>query len=205
MPQAKIVKRYANRKLYDTERSCYVTLDDISMMISAGDEVKVIDNKSGEDLTSVTLAQIIFESEKKKNFMPLGLLRDLIQNRGEALHDFYRERVDKAAVSAKDLRETANARVREFSDRVGGVLRKGEETVRAPVDNLVASTQRALDDLQKGVEERVKGGVGLVGRELQQLRDRLAELEARLDADARGEHPPDSPSESPSESRSTDL
>ena len=64
MSSAKIVKRYANRKLYDTERSCYVTLDDISQMIKAGDEVRVIDNKSGEDLTSVTLAQIIFETEK---------------------------------------------------------------------------------------------------------------------------------------------
>ena len=73
---AKIVKRYANRKLYDTERSCYVTLDDIALMIRAGDEVKVVDNKSGEDLTSVTLAQIIFETEKKKSFMPRRALED---------------------------------------------------------------------------------------------------------------------------------
>ena len=83
MAGPKIVKRYANRKLYDTERSCYVTLDDISLMIRSGEDVTVIDNKSGEDLTSVTLAQIIFETEKKKHFMPLNLLRGLIQNSGQ--------------------------------------------------------------------------------------------------------------------------
>ncbi|MEZ4271936.1 MAG: polyhydroxyalkanoate synthesis regulator DNA-binding domain-containing protein [Myxococcota bacterium] len=65
MGAPKIVKRYANRKLYDTERSCYVTLDDIATMIKVGDEVQVIDNKSGEDLTSVTLAQIILRRRRR--------------------------------------------------------------------------------------------------------------------------------------------
>ena len=80
MSVSKIVKRYANRKLYDTERSCYVTLEDIALMIRAGDVVKVIDNRSGQDLTAVTLAQIIFELEKKHSFMPLSLLQSLIRD-----------------------------------------------------------------------------------------------------------------------------
>lgn len=188
MAQAKVVKRYANRKLYDTERSCYVTLDDISAMISAGDEVRVIDNKTGEDLTSVTLAQIIFETEKKKSFMPLGLLRDLIQNKGDALHEFYRERVELAKESAqksvKEVKDKAGRIQKDIKDGIGGVIKRGEEQVRIPVNSakgLVTSSQRALDDLQRGVEQRIKGGVSILGRELQQLRDRLAELEARLD------------------------
>jgi len=198
MSEPKIVKRYANRKLYDTERSCYVTLDDIAIMISAGDEVQVIDNKSGEDLTSVTLAQIIFESEKKNNFMPLGLLRDLIQNRGENIKDFYRERVENAAQDikkgaeqvkgraeegVKDIRHKADRIRTDLGGRIEKVLHKGEEQVQGPVDSakgVLASTQKAFDDLQQGVEERIKGGVGVLGRELDQLRDRLAELEARL-------------------------
>src|SRR5204862_499709 len=101
MPGPKIVKRYANRKLYDTERSCYVTLEDISTMIKAGEEVRVVDNKTGEDLTSVTLAQIIFETEKKASFMPLGVLRDIIQNGGE-----------KMQAAAADLKEHALELVR---------------------------------------------------------------------------------------------
>ena len=65
-PQPKVIKRYSNRKLYDTERSCYVTLDEISQMVKDGVEVKIIDNKTKDDLTSVTLTQIIFAEEKKQ-------------------------------------------------------------------------------------------------------------------------------------------
>ena len=83
MSSPKLIKRYANRKLYDTNRSCYVTLDDIASLIKAGEDVKVVDNRSGNDLTSVTLAQIIFETEKKQHFMSLTLLRKLIQESGD--------------------------------------------------------------------------------------------------------------------------
>jgi len=71
-----IIKRYQNRKLYDTSDSCYVTLEDIGEMIRIGKEIKVIDNKSGEDLTAVTLAQIIFEAQKRKtSVLPESLLK----------------------------------------------------------------------------------------------------------------------------------
>ena len=69
MAETKIIKRYSNRKLYDTERSCYVTLDEIALMIREGENIQIIDKNSGEDLTSVTFAQIIFEAEKKQSFM----------------------------------------------------------------------------------------------------------------------------------------
>jgi polyhydroxyalkanoate synthesis repressor PhaR len=184
MGQAKIVKRYANRKLYDTERSCYVTLDDISAMITAGDEVKVIDNKSGEDLTSVTLAQIIFETEKKKSFMPLGLLRDLIQNPGDSIQDMYRDGLGKAQEKVKEIRGKAERLRDDAKTNIEGAINKSTEQARVPVDSaksMVESSHRALDELQKGVEQRIKGGVGLLGRELDNLRERLTELEARLD------------------------
>src|SRR5665647_2375277 len=84
MPETRIIKRYANRKLYDTEHSRYVTLDQISEMIRQGDDVKIVDNKTKEDLTTVTLAQIIFEEEKKqRSFLPLGAMRNIIQSGGE--------------------------------------------------------------------------------------------------------------------------
>src|SRR3954470_16834419 len=84
MPDTRIIKRYANRKLYDTEHSRYVTLDQISEMIRNGDDVKIVDNKSKEDLTTVTLAQIIFEEEKKqRSFLPLAAMRNIIQSGGE--------------------------------------------------------------------------------------------------------------------------
>ena len=60
----KLIKRYTNRKLYDTERSSYVTLDEIAGMVREGDEVRIVDNKSGEDLTRTILLSIIIEQEQ---------------------------------------------------------------------------------------------------------------------------------------------
>ena len=82
--EPKIIKRYQNRKLYDTVDSCYVTLEDIRDMIKMGEDVRVIDNATKEDLTSVTFAQIIFEEEKKRrpvNLFAIGFRRgyDVLQ------------------------------------------------------------------------------------------------------------------------------
>src|SRR6187397_1877256 len=86
MPETRIIQRYANRKLYDTEHSRYVTLDQISEMILNGDDVKIVDNKTKEVLTTVTLAQIIFEEEKRqKSFLPLQAMRNIIQSGGESI------------------------------------------------------------------------------------------------------------------------
>lgn len=78
--KTKIIKRYQNRKLYDTQQSCYVTLDDIAKMIRVNEEVTVIDNKTKNDITAATLTQIIFEAEKKASqYAPLFTLREIIQ------------------------------------------------------------------------------------------------------------------------------
>src|SRR3954463_1135010 len=91
--EPKVIKRYTNRKLYDTVESRYVTLDEIAEMVKAGAEVKIIDNRTKEDLTSVTLAQIVFEEEKKKNQMPLSVLREIIRQPGERLTEFFSSQV----------------------------------------------------------------------------------------------------------------
>src|SRR5215471_12767860 len=85
MGETRIVKRYANRKLYDTQRSRYVTLEQIADMIRSGEDVKIVDNNSKEDLTAITLAQIIFEEEKKSSFLPLSALRGIIQSGGNSI------------------------------------------------------------------------------------------------------------------------
>lgn len=80
MGESRIIKRYANRKLYDTKSSQYVTLDQIAQMIRAGEEVRVLDNSTKDDLTSVTLAQIIFEEEKRGPRLPAEGLRRIIRS-----------------------------------------------------------------------------------------------------------------------------
>ena len=81
-----VIKRYPNRKLYDTEAKQYITLDGIAGLIREGQEVSVIDHATGEDLTAVTLTQIIFEQEKKrKGFLPQTVLTGLIQAGGDTM------------------------------------------------------------------------------------------------------------------------
>src|SRR5881398_973945 len=91
--EPKVIKRYTNRKLYDTVESRYVTLDEIAEMIKGGAEVRIIDNRTKEDLTSVTLAQIIFEEEKKQSQMPLSMLREIIRHPGESIQGFLQKEV----------------------------------------------------------------------------------------------------------------
>jgi polyhydroxyalkanoate synthesis repressor PhaR len=81
-----VIKRYPNRKLYNTESKQYITLEEISDLIRDGAEVRVVDHASGEDLTAVTLTQIIFELEKKQSgFLPRSILSGLIQAGGERI------------------------------------------------------------------------------------------------------------------------
>ncbi|HEY8926701.1 MAG TPA: polyhydroxyalkanoate synthesis regulator DNA-binding domain-containing protein [Polyangia bacterium] len=85
MTTARTIKRYANRKLYDTRDSRYVTLDHIAAMVREGDDVKVVDNTTRADLTTATLAQIIFEEEKKTPRLTVAGLRKIIQGGMAAL------------------------------------------------------------------------------------------------------------------------
>lgn len=81
-----IIKKYANRRLYDTGRSSYVTLDDLCEMVQEGHEFVVLDAKSGEDLTRSVLTQIIVDQESKgENLLPTNFLRTLIGFYGDSL------------------------------------------------------------------------------------------------------------------------
>ncbi len=83
-----LVKKYGNRRLYDTEQSRYVRLDEIAERIRAGADVQVVDAKSGSDLTAPTLAQIIFEDRNAARLLPVPLLLQLIRMGEEPLADF---------------------------------------------------------------------------------------------------------------------
>ncbi len=86
-----VIKRYPNRKLYDTDAKRYITLDGIAELIRNGEEVIVIDHQTEEDLTAVTLTQIIFEQEKKKGgFLPTSVLTGLVQSGGSTLNSLRR-------------------------------------------------------------------------------------------------------------------
>lgn len=81
MNETKIIKRYQNRKLYDTDKSRYVTFDEITKMIRNGEELCVIDNKTKKDITTSTLTQLLYESERKSKTQPsVELLKEIIRH-----------------------------------------------------------------------------------------------------------------------------
>ena len=174
-PLPKVIKRYTNRKLYDTVESRYVTLDEISEMVKQGVEVRILDNRSKEDLTSVTLAQIIFEEEKKKNRMPLTVLREIIRHPGESITEFISKEVSPRVAS---LREEAEHRIEKLL---------GRDEKKDGQEDLLKSSQRVLEDWQKKIDERVKqtvegvlGNLPAMGRDFEALIKRLELLEQKI-------------------------
>ncbi|OQY45495.1 MAG: hypothetical protein B6242_10175 [Anaerolineaceae bacterium 4572_78] len=90
-----IIKRYPNRKLYNTEAKEYITLDSIAKLIRSGEEVQVIDHSTGQDLTAIALTQIIFEQEKKHaGFLPHSVLTGLVKAGGDTLANLRRSLIN---------------------------------------------------------------------------------------------------------------
>ncbi len=115
----RIIKRYQNRKLYDTEDSCYVTLEDISEMIKLGDDVEVVDNHTQEDLTAVTLAQIILEEQKKKtNALPVNAFKQIIQSGGEAIKDIMQKTFVSGAREFENVRSFVDGKVKPAVENI---------------------------------------------------------------------------------------
>ncbi len=111
MKEAKIIKRYQNRKLYDTHESSYVTLDEIAKMIRNGEEIRVIDNKTKNDITSATLTQLLYESERKAKTQPsVSLLKAIIRSGDGSFSGFIQERMKDqlSAIEAEANAATAN-------------------------------------------------------------------------------------------------
>jgi polyhydroxyalkanoate synthesis repressor PhaR len=178
--KSRVIKRYTNRKLYDTEESRYVTLEEIAGLVKAGEEVQIVDNHSGKDLTEVTLAQILYEEQKKQTTrMPLNLLKEIIRTRGATISDFIQRAVAQPVAS---LKEGAERKVDE-------IVRRSETTVEETtkqIRDFFSNTQRTLDDIRKSLDERLHTVVSAFGsrtqmrEQLAELRKRIEELEARL-------------------------
>lgn len=140
--KVKIIKRYQNRKLYDTQQSCYVTLDDIAKMIRTNEEVMVIDNKSKNDITAATLTQIIFEAEKKASqYAPLFTLREIIQNGNGSISNFLaklgafpQDYMTKQAAAQAAEKIASDDLKQNLENRVVAATRYTDNTVKAAAE-----------------------------------------------------------------------
>ncbi len=100
-----LIKRYSNRKLYDTNSSRYITLKGIAALLDAGEEVHVIDNETGEDITEVALSQILVDTKRSKSRPPSSLLNLIMERGGDALYDAIKRSVDDAGGGLGELQD----------------------------------------------------------------------------------------------------
>jgi polyhydroxyalkanoate synthesis repressor PhaR len=146
-----VIKRYPNRKLYDTEAKQYITLDGIAELIRDGQEVQIQDHASGEDLTTVTLTQIIFEQEKKQSgFLPRSVLTGLVQAGGDTLGVLRR-----TLVSPLEMLGHVDE---EIENRIHNLVKQGEldeEEAHRLVDKLVSNKANVLPKPLAASEEAV--------------------------------------------------
>ena len=168
--KVRTIKRYGNRKLYDTEGSRYVTLDEIARLIRAGEHVQIIDNQSKEDLTTVTLTQIILEEEKKKSRMPLDVLRKMIVDSGEQISEFFQERVVRPV---QTFREEAGKKIGE--KRPG---EEGQEDIFRYMREWLSASQRSMEDFQKKLDDRLHNAIDGVAN-FKDLRGEFVELQKK--------------------------
>lgn len=150
-----IIKRYPNRKLYDTEAKRYVTLEAITQMIHEGQEVQVVDHETGEDLTNLTLSQIIFEQEKKgAGLLPRVLLTNLVRAGGDTLDQMRRTLLRGAAEGEAKADGSENGVENRTENRAeGSPLHKVDELFQDLLAGLNVPTSRDLQRLQSQVDE----------------------------------------------------
>jgi polyhydroxyalkanoate synthesis repressor PhaR len=188
--ERRVIKRYSNRKLYDTRDSRYVTLLEIAELVRAGEDIQVIDNATKEDKTDVTLALIISEELKARpKGIPLNTLRSLIFEHGERLLNQLREVPIKKLVPW-DSEETAPEV--DLTPLEGGGPASGEaQRKSSPVSTVPSSTARSiratLEQWQQTVDERIRAvvpsfaSISELQADIKELKARIATLEALVD------------------------
>jgi polyhydroxyalkanoate synthesis repressor PhaR len=177
----RVITRYENRKLYDAAAGRYVTLDDVGATVAGGGEVQVVDRKTGEDLTTLTLAQVILEGIKARTaLIPRQVLAHLIRLAAGP----------KGRGSAWTSPQEAAGRARDEAERiVGRLLARGRISLEEGLtlrQEIYQSVHRLVAEAQEGLESRLHGlfarAEGRVNPSLHGLKDRLETLETYLAA-----------------------
>ena len=154
-----VVKKYGNRRLYDTAASRYINLEDIAALVREGKDVRIVDAKTGQDLTRVTLTQIITEDAKDKpTGLPLELLRQLIVASDEVRQEFIMWYLKSAFDTYQKVQDAVQNRLGEV-----------QSAILSPVD------------VMKKFLGATPAPTTAPDSEVHELRKRVAELEARLE------------------------
>jgi polyhydroxyalkanoate synthesis repressor PhaR len=140
-PERHIIKKYANRKLYDTRTSSYITLEGIAGLVRDGHEIKVVDRETGQDLTQVTLSQIVLSEEKRG---PSHLIDgSALQERGQALLDYVRKTLNVPS----DLVNQMERRRGDLEGVIDEAIEQALRRLRIPSHSDIDKINKRLDRL----------------------------------------------------------
>jgi polyhydroxyalkanoate synthesis repressor PhaR len=178
------IKKYANRRLYNTGTSTYVTLEDLAAMVKAGDDFVVYDAKSGEDITRSVLAQIIFEQENKEgqSLLPIAFLRQLIRFYGDSMQMLVPRYLEVSIESlTREQQKFRDQMAQAFGGSPFGAL---EEQVRRNMEIFERAfamfTPFARREGQAGETEKSAARPG-GGDEIEELKRQMEEMQKRLE------------------------
>jgi polyhydroxyalkanoate synthesis repressor PhaR len=159
------IKKYANRRLYDTESSTYITLDRLALMVREGREFEVVDAKSGEDITRQVLTQIIVEEEARgATMLPINFLKQLIGLYGNSMQNFVPQYLE-AAMEAFQRNQTA------ARDAFGGNM----------FADLAKRNMAMFEDASRAFARKEKSEAHPTSSEVEELKAELAALQAKVD------------------------
>jgi polyhydroxyalkanoate synthesis repressor PhaR len=188
-----VIKKYANRRLYNTATSTYVTLDDLARMVRDGTNFSVADAKSGEDITRSVLTQIIFEEENKgQNLLPINFLRQLIRFYGDSMQAFVPSYLEFSIDALTREQEKFRKQLMESFGVVP--FRAMEEQAKRNVAVFQQAIKMFNPFLPGGPDEQAKQDEGAAPApapspappvsqdDLKVLRDQLAAVQRQLDA-----------------------
>ena len=142
----RLIKRYGSRKLYDTEESRYVSLEEIGDFVRRGQEVRVLDNKSSEDVTAQTLAQVILEDSRSGASAPPS----------EVLHELIRRGGSLVSTGVEQLQQGVESVLQASIERLGPIRRAREETamLRKRLEELESSLDQLEDESATTVRKK---------------------------------------------------
>ncbi|MDH3520816.1 MAG: polyhydroxyalkanoate synthesis regulator DNA-binding domain-containing protein [Myxococcales bacterium] len=169
-----LIKRYANRKLYNTATSRYITLKGIAELIEQGEDVRVIDNESGEDITSVALSQILVDNERGGRAMSRSLLSDLIQRSGDALYGALKRGVEDASDGIEGIQRNVQRAIRSREEDAQR-LRAAWRSIRSEWDEGI---QLAIERVFRALELPRRSDIEALNQNLERVADALDRLHA---------------------------
>lgn len=140
-PERHLIKKYANRKLYDTRTSRYITLEGIAQLVREGHEIKVVDRDNGSDLTQVTLSQIVLSEEKRGPGRIVDAGGEVLHDRGQALLDYVRRTLNVPA----DLRSKVEQRRGDLEGIADDAIERALRRLRIPTHHDIQSINQRLD------------------------------------------------------------